>query len=147
VENSVVKTHKIKIGGREFTLAFTLRAMLKMQQRIEGFDFNQIDKLVQTPDGMLQALYILAENGEKLEGRTIDVDEDWFALRIPANLRKFVTIQLAITETLTDGMSMEAEDDDERSREVDVVLQEIQKKRERTSLHGEKSPRGDSSQD
>ena len=108
MENSVVKTHKIKIGGREFTLAFTLRAMLKMQQRIEGFDFNQIDKLVQTPDGMLQALYILAENGEKLEGRDIDVDEDWFALRIPANLRKFVTIQLAITETLTDGMSREA---------------------------------------
>lgn len=147
MENSVVKTHKIKIGGREFTLAFTLRAMLKMQQRIEGFDFNQIDKLVQTPDGMLQALYILAENGEKLEGRDIDVDEDWFALRIPANLRKFVTIQLAITETLTDGMSMEAEDDDERSREVDVVLQEIQKKRERTGSHGEKSPHGDSSPD
>ena len=138
MENSVVKTHKIKIGGREFTLAFTLRAMLHMQQRIEGFDFNQVDKLVQTPDGMLRTLFILAENGEKLEGREIDVDEDWFALHTPANLRKMLTIQLAITETLTDGMSMEAEEDDERSREVDVVLQEIQKKREQISSPGEK---------
>lgn len=132
MENTV-KTHKIKIGGREFTLAFTLMAMIRMQERIEGFDFNTINELIGKPDGMLKMLYILAENGEALEGRKLDVSEEWFALHIPANMRKFVSIQLAIMETITDGMSMETEDEDERSREVDVVLEEIRKKKETTA--------------
>lgn len=127
-----VKTHKIKIGGREFTLAFTLMAMIRMQERIEGFDFNAINELIGKPDGMLKMLYILAENGEALEGRKLDVDEQWFALHIPANMRKFVSIQLAIMETITDGMMMETEEEDEHSREVDAVLEEIRKKKEQT---------------
>ena len=139
---SVVKTHNIKIGGRIFTLAFTLKALLEMQESIEGFNFNEIDKLVSTPAGMLDALYILARNGAALNGAELDVDKDWFAVHIPANMKKFISIQIAIMETLSDGMTMESEDDDERSREVDVVLREIEKKREETSLPGEKSQPG-----
>lgn len=139
MENSVVKTHTVKIAGRTFTLAFTLRAMLEMQKRIEGFDFNDIDRLVGSPQGMLDILYVLAENGAKLNGETLDVDEEWFAVHIPATLRKFVSIQLAVMETMADGMTMEAEEDDERGVEVDVVLREIQKKRKTASSLGEKS--------
>lgn len=145
MENEIVKTHTIKIGGREFALAFTLSSMLAMQNCIEGFNFNDIDKIVSTPKGMLDTLYILADTGERLSGRELDVDREWFALHTPANMRKIVSIQIIIIKTLTDGMSMEAEDDDDK--EVDVVLQEIQKKSEKTSSPGEKSQPGDSSQD
>ena len=142
MEKFEMKPHTVKVAGREFHLAFTLRAMLEMQKRIEGFNFENIDKIVSTPQGMVDALFVLAENGAKLNGETLNVDEEWFALHIPATLRKFVSIQIAIMETLTDGMMMESEEDDERSREVDVVLQEIQKKRAQESSPGEKSQPG-----
>ena len=132
MEREIAKTHTVKIAGRIFTLAFTLRAMLMMQRDIEGFDFNDLDKLAAKPDSMLDMLYILADNGAKLEDKDLDVDKDWFALHIPASLRKLISIRISILETLADGMNMEAEEDDEHNREIDVVLQEIQKKREKT---------------
>lgn len=136
------KIRPVRIGGREFHLAFTLRAMLQLRQRFDGFDFGNLNETVATPEGLLAALYILAENGELLEGRKLDVDEDWFALNVPANVRKFISIQLAVMEALTAGMEMEADADDERGREVDLVLQEIQKKSAKTGSPGEKSQPG-----
>ena len=145
MDDSVVKTHTIKIGGREFTLAFTLSSMLAMQNCIDGFNFNDIDNLVSTPAGLLNTLYVLADTGERLSGRELDVDKEWFALHTPATMRKLLSIQIIVMNTLADGMSMEAENDNDH--EVDLVLQEIQKKSEKTSLPGEKSQPGDSSQD
>lgn len=145
MDDSVVKTHTIKIGGREFTLAFTLKSMLAMQNCIDGFNFNDIDKLVSTPAGLLNTLYVLADTGERLSGRKLDVDMEWFALHTPATMRKLLSIQIIVMNTLADGMSMEAENDNDH--EVDLVLQEIQKKSEKTSLPGEKSQPGDLSQD
>ena len=128
----VVKTHTVKICGRSFDLAFPLAAVLKMENSIEGFNFNEIDKLVSKPGSMLKILYILAQCGEALAGREMDVDEEWFGMHIPANMRKMISLQVTIMETLSDGMSMETEEDEENSREVDVILQEIQKKSEKT---------------
>jgi hypothetical protein len=130
--NNVVKTHTVKIGGRSFDLAFTLAAVLKMEKNIEGFNLNEINKLVATSSGMLKVLYILAQCGEALAERKMDVDEEWFALHIPVNAKKLVSIQVAIMETLADGMSMETEEEEEENQEVDVVLQEIQKKSGKT---------------
>ena len=132
MESGGNRTRTVKIGGRDFELAFTLRTMLMMQENIEGFDFNSIDRLVATPKGMLDVLYILAENGAKLAGHELDVDKEWFAMHIPPTTRKMVAIQLAIIGALTDGMNMEAEEDDEAGREVDLVLKEIQKKSGKT---------------
>lgn len=129
---NVIKTQSVRIGGRTFSLAFTLKAMLDMQKNIEGFDYNQIAEIVRTTKGLLDVLYYLAVSGEALEGRKLDVDKDWFALHIPSNARKILYLQLAIRDTMQDNMRMESDDDDERSREVDVVLQEIQKKSGKT---------------
>ena len=141
--NYTKKQHTVKIAGRVFHLAFPLRAMLEMQNRIEGFNFNEIDKMVARPDMLLPMLVILAENGALLNGEKLDVDQDWFSLHTPANVRKLIGLQLAVVETITDGMSMETEEDEDREREVDLVLQEIQKKRQTTDSPGEKSQPGD----
>ncbi len=132
MKNEIVKTEKVKIGGREFTLGFTLRALIRMQNRIEGFNFNEIDRFVASPEGLVTTLYVLAENGAKLEGKTLDVDQDWFELHIPANRKKMMEITIAIMNTLTYGMAMETEEDEEHGKEVDVVLEEIQKKSGKT---------------
>jgi hypothetical protein len=140
-----VKRSHLLGAAKELGLKKERFKMVLDYKSIEGFNFNDIDKIVSTPKGMLDTLYILADTGERLSGRELDVDREWFALHTPANMRKIVSIQIIIIKTLTDGMSMEAEDDDDK--EVDVVLQEIQKKSEKTSSPGEKSQPGDSSQD
>jgi len=141
--NLTKKQHTVKIAGRVFPLAFPLRAMLEMQNRIEGFNFNDISKMVSKPEILLPMLLILAENGALLNGEKLDVDLDWITLHTPANLKKLISLQLAVIETITDGMSMETEEDDEREHEVDLVLQEIQKKSPTTDSPGEKSQPGD----
>ena len=141
--NSTKKQHAVKIAGRMFPLAFPLRAMLEMQNSIEGFNFNDIDKMVSNPNMLLPMLYILAENGALLNGEKLDVNQDWFSLHTPANVRKLISLQLSVIETITDGMMMETEEDEDREREVDLVLQEIQKKSQTTDSPGEKSHPGD----
>lgn len=141
--NSTKKQHMVKIAGRVFPLAFPLRAMLEMQNSIEGFNFNDIDKMVSNPNMLLPMLFILAENGALLNGEKLDVDQDWFSLHTPANVRKLISLQLAVIETITDGMMMETEEEEDREREVDLVLQEIQKKSQTTDSPGEKLHPGD----
>jgi len=137
----VVKTHKVKIAGREFTLAFTLKAMIALQKNADLYDFDEVNKMVSSPEGLLDVLYILAYTGEKLNGGELDVDKEWFAIHIPANARKFISIQIAVMKALADGMSMESAEDE--NEEVDLVLREIEKKRKKTGSPGEKSPDGD----
>lgn len=139
MENADISTRTVKIGGRTFDLAFTVASMIDIRKLDPDFDFGKVDEIVSTPEGMVHALYVLAKSGAMLKNETLDVDEDWFSVHIPANVRKFVSIQIAIMETMADAMMMEAEEDDERSHEVDVVLQEIQKKREKTDSPGESS--------
>ena len=122
-----MKKHIVKIGGRDFPLAFTLKTLIGMEQTIEGFDFSKIVEQVQKPAGMLNVLYLLAETGAELEEKTLEVDRDWMALRIPVNMNRLSKIQVEIMDTLTDGMSMETEDDED-DKEVDVVLDDIKKK-------------------
>ncbi len=129
---NMIKTQSVKIGGRTFSLAFTLKTMFDMQENIEGFDYNQIDEIITRPKGLVDVLYYLAKTGEALEGREMDVDKDWFALHIPPSAKKIIYLQLLIRDTMQGNMHMESEEDDDRSREVDLVLQELQKKREKT---------------
>ena len=134
---------KIKIGGKVFPLAFPLRAMIEMQNTVEGFDLNDVSKTTKDFSTLMRMLWILADNGARLEGRKLEEDLDWFTLNTPVNTRKLLAIQLAVINTVAEWMSMETEDEDEWDREVDVVLQEIQKKRQTTDSPGEKSQPGD----
>ena len=141
--NYIKKNHTVKIAGRVFQLAFPLSAMLEMRNSIDGFEYGEIENLVRDPDVLLKTLYILARNGALLAGEKLDVDQDWFGLHIPVNIRKMIAIQLTVLETIADWMNMETEEDENREREVDLVLQEIQKKSVKTSSPGEKSQPGD----
>ena len=138
MEHEETRMRKIKIGGREFELAYTLRAMRRMHEEIEGFDMNDLATFAGMPETLVKMLYILAENGAKLKGENLDADEEWFEVHIPVNARKFMEIQIAVNEAIADGMMMETEMDEERGKVIDVVLRDIQKKREKTGSAGEK---------
>ena len=142
---NMAKTYKVKIGGREFPLAFTLRTLIRLKQDNPDFDVSDIGKAASDPDDMVRILYYMMEDAAKLAGKTLDVDREWIALHIPVNARKFIAIQLAINHAATEGMKMEAEEDEDEGREVDLVLQEIQKKSGKTDSAGDGSQPGGSS--
>jgi hypothetical protein len=81
----------------------------------------------------------MAESAAKLNGEQMDIDREWIALHIPINTRKLISLQIAIIKTTAEWMEMEAELDADEEREVDLVLQEIQKKRVKTDSPGGKS--------
>ena len=122
----------IKIGGRVFTLAFSLNTMARMQDEVPGFDFNNLNESIRKPKGLIDIIYHMAISGAALEGQKLDIDREWMAERIPATVKQLGKIQLAVNQTLTEAMTMETEEEDKQDREVDVVLEEIKKKDEKT---------------
>ena len=123
-----MKEHSVKIGGREFPLSFSLKTMLRLQEDVDGFDLNKIDEFVRSPGGLLDILYEMAVSGAALEDKKLDVNKDWMAERIPFSMKRLVDIQVEIVNTLTAGMEMETEEEENADREVDVVLEDIKKK-------------------
>lgn len=115
----------VKIAKRTFPLAFTLGAMEELQNKIENFNLAKLQEYVKSPSGLMDILLALMRQGAILEGKTLDVDRTWLASHLsPAPIR-VAPIQVAILNALSDGLTMEAEEDE---GEVDVVLEEIKKK-------------------
>jgi len=134
-----MKEHKVVIAKRTFPLSYSLSCLEKMEKTIPDFDSTKIDELINSTSGLLDILYLLAVQGAKLQGQKLDVDRDWFGDHLPVNFKRLFTIRLAVTETIVDGMSMEAEEEEDADREIDVVLEELKKKEEKTDSPGEKS--------
>ena len=115
----------VKIAKRTFPLAFTLGAMEELEQKIENYNIAKLQDYVKSPSGLLDILLALMRQGELLEGRILDVDRTWLASHLSPSPIRMAPIQIAIMNALSDGLSMEAEQDE---GEVDVVLEEIKKK-------------------
>lgn len=115
----------VKIAKRTFPLTFTLGAMEELQNKIENFNLAKLQEYVKSPSGLMDILLALMRQGAILEGKALDVDRTWLASHLsPAPIR-MAPIQVAILNALSDGLTMEAEED---GGEVDVVLEEIKKK-------------------
>lgn len=119
---------KIKVGGREFALEFTLYAMGEMEKAIGvKVDLNTLRETVldqlKDPHGFVAILRALAAEGEALEGRELDVDETWFARRIRPGAMP--SLQVSVLECIASGMAMETAANDDGP--VDEVLEELKK--------------------
>lgn len=123
-----MKTTQLKIGKRTFELVFNLNAMFTMENTIPDFDLSKLTDYVKSPSGMIDMIVILAQQGEQLKGRTLDVDRCWFGCHISPSPKQIAKIQQAVLGALTEGLTMETEDDEDAER--DVVLEEIKKKEE-----------------
>ena len=134
-----MKEHKIKIAKREFPLAFSLRTLAKIQEKHPDISVENIEDMFQTVPGLLEMLYLLAEQGARNAGTKLDVDEEWFGSNLPANLKRIVSIRLVVLNTVVDGMHMETEEEEDAEREIDVVLEELKKKDKKTNSPGDES--------
>lgn len=120
-----METRTVKIAKRTFPLAFTLGAMEELDQKIKNFNLARLQDYVKTPSGLLDILLALMRQGAILAGKTLDVDRQWLSSRLSPAPMRMAPIQVAILNALSDGLTMEAEQDE---GEVDVVLEELKKK-------------------
>lgn len=119
--------HEVKIGGKVFPLAFTLKTLIDLQKEIKDFDLASLEiSVAKDPKGLMDLLYLLASSGAALEDKELDVSREWMAARIPASAKRMADIQVAMMDTISDGMAMETEEAEEEN-EVDVTLREIKK--------------------
>ena len=123
-----MKEYSLTIGGRKFPLAFTLNTMLRMQEEVDGFNFDNMGEYISTAGGLVTMMYYMAASGAALENQKLDVSRTWMAERIPVNPKRIEQIRDAVIGAITDGMKMEAEEAENEDREVDVVLEDIKKK-------------------
>lgn len=122
-----MKEVTVKIGKRTFALAFTLDAMATLEQSIAGFNLADIAKYPRTAKGLGDMLFALAQQGELLQGRALDVDRAWFGSHLSPAPAKVAGYQLAVLDALNAGMEMETEGEEEQG-EQDEVLNELKKK-------------------
>ena len=121
-----MKKHTIKIGGKTFPLAFTLDAMIMLQENIKDFDIGQLADYTREPKTLVELIYAMAAQGAYLDGHPLEEDRRWFGAHISPAPKRIVAMQIIALNALNDGMKMETEDDD--AEEVDVVLEELKKK-------------------
>ena len=129
-----MKTHKIRVAGRDFELLFNYQALADLCDAIEGFDLGDVLTYVKTPKFFPVLIAILARAGEAQAGRALDVDAAWFSAHMRPSPVSVMKIQIAVNETLADGMLMETEE--EEPGEVDVTLEELKKKEDRRAERG-----------
>lgn len=122
-----MKTTPLKIGKRTFALAYTAEALAQFEEQVEGFDAAQIAEQTKSMSTLLDAVTILAREGEYLEGRELDVDRRWFGAHISPSPLSMAKVQMAVLGAFAEGIRMEAEADEDEG-EVDVVLEELKKK-------------------
>lgn len=111
---------KIKVGGRELALDFTIAAMDRMEQALgEAIDLSNLQKAVVEKTGdrkaLIAVIWAMAEP---------PVEADWLSAHVRPG--RLINLRRAALEAMTEGMLMETEEPDE-NEEVDVVLEEIKK--------------------
>ena len=125
-----MKMHHIKIGGKTLSAAFNLNALEKLAEMAgpdedgKPLDAQSLMKLWTSQYGIIRCLVVLIREGERLEGRETDIDEQW--IKDNASPGEGIWMQRKVCAILVEGMSTETMDDDEE--EVDEVLEEIKKK-------------------
>ena len=122
-----MKATPLKIGKRTFALAYTAEALARFEETVDGFDQARIAEQTKTMSTLLDAVTILAREGEYLEGRELDVDRRWFGAHISPSPLSMAKVQMAVLGAFAEGIRMEAEADEDEG-EVDVVLEELKKK-------------------
>ena len=122
-----MKTRKIRVAKRYFSLLFNYQALSDLCENVEGFGVGDVVEHVRSPKTFPVIIACLARAGEAEEGRELDVDAAWFAHHMRPSPAIIMPIQQAVNAALVDGMTMESDDEDDMD-EVDVTLEDLKKK-------------------
>lgn len=130
-----MKINHIRVGGQTFAVCLNLNALEEIAAlagdgtmdehgNLRTLDVSSVLGYASSVTGMANTMAVLIREGERLEGRTTEVDADWIKSRVsvgelPWMQKKIMAIILLATRMETEG------GDDE---EIDEVLEEIKKK-------------------
>ncbi|MEG1427505.1 MAG: hypothetical protein RSC76_07425 [Oscillospiraceae bacterium] len=127
-----MKTVKLNFKGETYSLIYNAVAMFELSGQLNGDWTRRISK--QSPEGfstLAKAAEIMSTYGAAVRSdmgfsgsKTLTIDK---TLRV--TVQEYLDIHKAVCTAVTLGMEREIVDEDE---EVDLVLQEIQKKTDKT---------------
>ena len=126
----MVKIHHFKFQGKRYAAAYNMNALDRLAEMAgeaadgESLDVHTLMKICSTRYGMIKALAVLIQEGERIEGRESDIDEAW--LRENLSPAEGMWLQHKLAAIFVEGMRMETSLD--ADEEVDEVLEEIKKK-------------------
>lgn len=122
-------TLTMEAGGREFTLRFTVQAMVEVEKQYGSIDAIQAamtgeDKPV---TAALDMITIMANEGERHEGRKPTFTREWMAKNLsPKQLTK---AKFMTQHAMMVGWRREVSTDEDMT--IDVVLREIDEERKK----------------
>ena len=123
---------RLKVGKRELALLFTMDAIEQLEKRLERpIGLSEIkEALIDKLDDrktLIAVVNELARQGEYEMGFTPDFDESWLMRHLKPG--QTTRLQVAVIGAIAEGLNAETTSGDDE--EVDVVLEEIKKKREK----------------
>ena len=116
----------VEIGGRVIPLKYTMRELADMEEQIGTMD--QFRDLIlegrKRLRNMAASIRIMGNAGLKEAGETDDLTDEWLLDNMdPGKIKAY---QIAVLAAFTGGWKMETEEE----KEHDVVLEEIERKKE-----------------
>ena len=124
---------RIKIGERDIPLKFTMREFGDIEEQIGNL--GEIRKLIledkKRSRNLVAVLRILGNAGLKAEGKEPDLTDDWLLEEMDPHL--LMAYQLAVLACMSRDTESEAAKEENESKERDLVLEEINEKKERVN--------------
>lgn len=123
-----MKAIEIEAGGRTLPLVFNMNSWGEIEEEIAPLqDVGGLLEGKKRVKTVLKLVRILANEGLKCAGHKADLTEEGLGRTL--NPRTMGELSMSVMKAVTAGMQMEATED-ETGKEVDVTLQEINKKKE-----------------
>ena len=136
---------EVEIRGRKIPLRFKMPQVEEMQNEVGNI--IDISDLIMTGEkkvsNTVKAIRIMGNAGLQKAGKEPFLTDEW--LNENMNPLKLLYYQTAVITTISLEASSEAETEREENEERDLVLEEIQKKKDPTNSHTEGSSAGVSS--
>lgn len=122
------KTVEIEAGGRSIPLVFDMISWGQIEEEIAPLqDIGEMIEGTKRVQTVLKLIRILGNEGLDCAGEKPDLTEKWLGRVL--NPKAMGDLSMSAMQAVTAGMQMEATADDPK-KEVDVTLQEINKKKE-----------------
>ena len=124
---------RIKIGERDIPLKFTMREFGDIEEQVGNL--GEIRKLIledkKRSRNLVAVLRILGNAGLKAEGKEQDLTDDWLLEEMDPHL--LMGYQLAVLACMSRDTESQAAKEENESKERDLVLEEINEKKERVN--------------
>ena len=125
----------VKIGGRTIPLRFRMNQFIEIEEEIGNL--GEVKELILNGKkrlrNMISVIRILGNAGLKAAGETADLTDEWLTENMnPHALRGY---QIAVLACLTRDGESEAVKEEEENKERDLVMEEIQQKKDPVNSH------------